>query len=197
VDAIRRGDRVALPEHIEQIDEYASRGWKRVFRGIAKLNRVNADMREAWLRIYVARGDHIRIKVEDDLLLIGALRILLPRYRGPAVTLYRGDSFWNRRRRTYGLSWTSEREVAESFANRDWRTCEGGSVLLQTRAPPSAIICAPHLLDKGYGEHEYLVDRRRLGRVTVLQLFSQLSIEEAHPVGEEKGRGAGFGTGLT
>jgi hypothetical protein len=35
------------------------RGWKRVFRGIAKLNRINADMREAWLSIYVARGDHI------------------------------------------------------------------------------------------------------------------------------------------
>ena len=47
----------------------------------------------------------------------------------------------------------------------------GGSVLLRTKAPPAAIICAPHLLGaRRPSEEEYIVDRRRLnGGVTVLE----------------------------
>jgi hypothetical protein len=134
-------------------------------------------MRRAWLAIYIRHGEHIRLEVGDDLLLIRALRVLLPPYRGPAVMLFRGDGARNCRRRTYGLSWTGERAVAEDFANREWRTTEGGSVVLQTLASPEAIICAPCLHDDGYGENEYLIDRRRLGGVTVLQRFPQLSPE--------------------
>jgi hypothetical protein len=115
------------------------------------------------------------LEVGDDLLLIRALRVVLPPYRGPTVTLFRGDGARNCRRRTYGLSWTSELAVAEDFANREWRTTEGGSVVLETLAPPDAILCAPGLHDDRYGENEYLIDRRRLGRVTVLQRFPQLS----------------------
>jgi hypothetical protein len=172
VDATRRGDRVALADLIGQID-YAYDGWKRVFQRLARLERIKPDMRDAWLTIYIHSGEHIRCEVGDDLLLIRALRVLLPPYRGRAVTLYRGGSFYNRCRRTYGLSWTRECEVAEGFANGDWRRCVGGSVLLQTLAPPDAIICAPHRLNNRYGEDEYLVDRRRLGLVTVLRRFAQ------------------------
>lgn len=107
-----------------------------------------------------------------------ALRVLLPPYRGLAVTLFRGDGARNCRRRTYGLSWTSERAVAEDFAKRDWRTTEGGSVVLQTLASPDAILCAPYLHDDRYGENEYLIDRRRLSCVTVLQRFPQLSPQQ-------------------
>jgi hypothetical protein len=48
-----------------------------------------------------------------------------------------------------------------------------GSVLLQVEAGPETIICAPCLLADHYGEDEYLVDRRRLGRVTVFERFSE------------------------
>lgn len=177
LDATRRGDRATLVDLIGQID-YVCFGWKRVFQRLARLDRVSRDMQWMWLQFYIQWGEHTRVEVGDDLLLIRALRVLLPPYRGPAVTLFRGEGARNRHRRTYGLSWTSEREVAEDFANRDWRTSVGGSVLLQTRAPPAAIICAPHRLDNRFGEREYLVDRRRLDGVTVLKRFSQLSHEE-------------------
>jgi hypothetical protein len=65
--------------------------------------------------------------------------------------------------------------VAEGFANGIWRTFEGGSVLLQTTAAPSAIICA---VGDNSSETEYLVDRRALDAVTVLQRLGQLSIDE-------------------
>jgi hypothetical protein len=178
VDATRRGDRGALAEHVGKIDHLYF-GWRRVFQRLARLHRIKPDMRDAWLTIYVHYGDHIRLEVGKDLLLIRALRVLLPPYRGRAVTLYRGETFWNRCQRTYGVSWTNERDVAEGFANGYIPVSKGGSVLLQTRALPAAIICAPHRLNNRYGENEYLVDRPRLGRVTVLRRFSQLNHEEA------------------
>jgi hypothetical protein len=102
--------------------------------------------------------------------LVKALRVLLPPYSGPGLTLYRGDSAWNRRRRSYGLSWSDTLDTAASFAEGPfWRSAQGGSVLLRAEVPAEGIICAPALMDNGHGEDEYLVDRRHLRRVTMLQ----------------------------
>jgi hypothetical protein len=73
--------------------------------------------RHSFLNVYLKYGDHIRQEVGDDLILISALRSLLPRYAGPAMTLYRGEGALNRKRRTYGLAWTSSRDVARSHAS--------------------------------------------------------------------------------
>jgi hypothetical protein len=174
VDATMRSDMAAITDLLEPI-ETAYEGWKRVFRRLARSDwKAKPEARRAWLRFYMNSGDHIRLEVGEDLLLIRALRILLPPYRGRAMTLFRGEGARNRRHRTYGLSWTNRREVAEYHANGYWLHSIGGSVLLRTLAPPDAIICAPHRLDNRYNENEYLVDRRRLDRVTVLQRFSQI-----------------------
>ena len=58
-----------------------------------------------------------------------------------------------------------------------WRKFEGGSVLLEAKASSEAIISAPALLGDYYGEEEYIVDRRRLSAVKVLERFSQASID--------------------
>jgi hypothetical protein len=68
-----------------------------------------------------------------------------------------------------GSSWTASEEVARSFMNGVWRTFEGASVLLRTEAPAEAAICCPLMLDDRYSEAEYLVDRRRLSRVEVME----------------------------
>ena len=49
-------------------------------------------------------------------------------------------------------------------------------MLLCTEAPAASVICAPHLLGDNYGEAEYLVDRRRLGRVWLLRRYPQKAI---------------------
>jgi hypothetical protein len=59
-----------------------------------------------------------------------------------------------------------------------WRTSDGGSVLLEAFAPREAIVCAPGLLDDRYGEQEYVVDRRLLKAITVIERFSQMTINE-------------------
>jgi len=83
----------------------------------------------------------------------------------------------NRRRRTYGVSWSRSREVAAAFAqNLFQRTCEGGSVLLETDAPRAAIISA--IKDTWRSEDELIVDRRHLGSVCVLARYPQRDLTE-------------------
>ena len=126
-------------------------------------------------------GDHVRQDVNNDLALADALRVLLPPHLGPAVTLYRGESAWNRRRRKYGLSWSATAEVARQYASSGtYRTFAGGAVLLETFARPEAIICAPLMHDDRYSEQEYLVDRRRLRAVMVLERYSRPPLVRAN-----------------
>jgi hypothetical protein len=115
--------------------------------------------------------------VNDDLVLFDVLRRFLPPYTGPAVELFRDDTMVNHLQQTYGMSWSADRSAAVSYANDLRRACDGGSVLLQTAAPADAIICAPHVLGAiRPAEAEYVVDRRQLRRVTVLQRYSQIAV---------------------
>jgi hypothetical protein len=147
--------------------------WKQVLRQGCT---VHPDLRPSFLRHWEESGDSLRSTLDDDLLLLDLLRLLLPPYVGPAVELFRGETAWNRRRRTYGQAWSASREAATCFAiHKPRRSSVGGSVLLRTVAPPDAIICAPHVLGaRRPTEAEYIVDRRRLsGGVTVLERFSE------------------------
>ena len=56
-----------------------------------------------------------------------------------------------------------------------WRTSQGSSVLLETRAPARSIICVPATSNDCYGEQEYLVNRRFLCSVKVIDRFSQVT----------------------
>jgi hypothetical protein len=147
---------------------------KEAFRAVAE-HSAPMEFRNIFSRVWQLDGDHIRSEVNDDRILIEGLRVLLPPYTGDARQLYRGDSMWNRRRRSYGLSWTTELEIARGFANNK-QTSKGGGVVLSTLAPALAIISAPGLDHERFGaKNEYLVDRRRLKSVEVIERFSQLS----------------------
>jgi hypothetical protein len=100
-----------------------------------------------------------------------ALRLLLPVYQGLGLRLFRGESFFNRRRRSHGLSWSDDSEVARSYAESGvCRTANGGSILLAVDAPAEAIICA-HAIR--FGEREFLVDRRCLKGISVVGRYQQ------------------------
>jgi len=152
--------------------------WVSAMRAASRLTLVPRATQEFFLQLCLDQGEHIRQEC-TDLVFLAGLRILLPKYDGPAIRLYRGESFHNRSRRTYGLSWTAGIEVAREFAqSRLHQTSNGGSVLLETLAPPDAIICAPFLLDNRYAENEYIVDRRCLASVKAIERFSQLSHDQ-------------------
>lgn len=146
-------------------------------RAVSKLLSVPRVTREFFLRVFIRYGDHLRQEC-TDLVLADGLRILLPKYRGPAQHLYRGEIFPNRRRRTYGLSWSASADVARSHAKKgECRACRGGSVLLETMAPADAIISRVRFSEDRYGEIEYVVDRRRLTSVKVIERFTEMKVK--------------------
>jgi hypothetical protein len=118
------------------------------------------------------------LEVSDDLLMARALRKLLPPYRGAARTLFRGESAWNRKRRTYGLSWSSDLVTAEGFARGLTRHSQGGSVVLKAIVPPCAIVARIKAADDRYGEKEFIVDRSELDIVSVVQRCPQVPLCE-------------------
>lgn len=150
--------------------------WGVLFRRVQGVDASPA-FREQFLQSWIVCGDAIRDASQDDLNLIKGLRYLLPVYSGSGMTLYRGDCFESRRIRRYGMSWTSNMEVARGFAQGKARLCVGGGVLLATVALPEAIICAPALMNNGYEEDEYIVDRRFLRDVRVIERYPEVPFD--------------------
>jgi hypothetical protein len=151
-------------------------------RAAAKLTDVPAKSRTMMLALWVQDGDALRDSVANDLLLFDALRNILPPYRGGPISLFRGETWFNRRRRAYGLSWSSDRIVAESFARNYPNFYVKGTLVLETLAPADAIICVPQLCGIDQlppdAEAEYLVDRRRLKSVKAIAKYPPSSATE-------------------
>ena len=80
-------------------------------------------------------------------------------------------------------------ETARDFALAHSQHYQGGSVLLRTRAPAAAIICDTGHINNRHGEDEYIVDRRQLGAVTVLERFAQMSPNEYAAAQAQAGAG--------
>ncbi len=180
VEGAAAGDLHRMTDSFDALTAGAFDGgrWVRAMGKVARLGSVPLVTQEFFLQVFISHGDTIRQECED-LVLANGLRVLLPPYKGTAMQLFRGESFNNRRRRTYGLSWTASVDVARQFAeSRVRRTGSGGTLLIEAFAPPEAIICAPALIDDRYAELEYIVDRRRLTSVNVMERFSQLSHDD-------------------
>jgi len=134
VRALLAGDREQLVAVLDTLD-FRYEGWRNAFRLCAGLTAIPDDMKDAMLTLCIRMGDHIRSEVGDDMILVKALRATLLPYTGPGLTLYRGDSAWNRRRRTYGLAWSSKRETARAYAiGRLWRSSQGGQCPIAGRS---------------------------------------------------------------
>jgi hypothetical protein len=167
LEALKRADGERLAD---AFDDLAYKWDPPFLRSLARLPPISNEARALMLSVWIHWGDGWRNEVNNDLLLIDVLRNLLPPYTGEDVRLFRGESAFNRKRRTYGMSWTTDRSVAQSFAENHRDICGGGTVLLETVAPKDAIVCVPHLqVEEAHQiEAEYIVDRRRLRAVGVL-----------------------------
>ena len=141
---MRRRSGPVLHMGLDLAEYHVLRGWRRIMLTVRRCPPPAALSFRRWSRddVWIPYGDHIRGEVGDDLLLADALRALLPPYRGPSLRLWRGEIASNRRSRRYGLAWSRHSAIADGFARGIMRTCEGGSVVLETNAPIGAIICS-------------------------------------------------------
>jgi hypothetical protein len=149
----------------------AALGWRAVLRRITS-KPPSPKMSEALQTIWVTSGWNIREDIRDDVFIIEMLKRALPRYQGEEIELWRGESAKNRQHRAYGLSWSAKRTVAEMFARRGAALHLHATVVLRTIAPAEAIIAAPNHHSRYLHEDEFIVDRRRLRAVDVVERYA-------------------------
>lgn len=150
--------------------------FKSVLIHLAQIPRPADACRHAFQSAWTGQGLWIRDCFSIDPVLAPALANLLPGYDGLPMLLYRGERWSNHQNRTYGFSWTTNREVGEMFA-RGLNCPEGeGGVLLVTNAPAKAILAAPNDHSCQIGEFEYIVDRRYLTWIEVAERYPSQSV---------------------
>ena len=121
--------------------------------------------------LLIEKGHRIREQILDDGLLLDALRILLPAYVGPSITLYRGENTGRWKDGACGFAWTSNADIARMFARGLNGFHAEGGLLLSTDAPAHAIITGPNEHSRSIGEDEYIVDKRKLVKITIVECF--------------------------
>ena len=175
VRAVATDDLELLCSAFERLHQHLL--WPDAMRALRQAGaQASPRMQREFLEIYSEHGIGVH-QLLSDADAVGALRLLVPPYKGPSMRLYRGDAAWTYRNRKYGLNWTPDRDVAASHAYT-WQLHPGGGILLQADAPSRAIISAPFLLEDApalaKSEAQYIVDRRRLRNVRVIQKFASV-----------------------
>jgi hypothetical protein len=163
-EAIRDSNVDLLQVAVEYLNNHTVDGWKGAMRLAARCEAVSPEIQDAFLTVWIETGS-FPLRVGHRPTLAAALRKLLPRTPGVGpMTLYRGTGTLERRRRLYGFSWTTDREMARNFAagNPD------PGIILETVAPADAILIVREAEDF-YDEAEVVVDPYRLGKIRVAE----------------------------
>ncbi|MFM0416976.1 hypothetical protein [Paraburkholderia aromaticivorans] len=131
----------------------------------------NEKHRENCLTSWVTHGGRIREEIDDDELLVRLLRAVLPTYKGPSLTVYRGESEERFSAGRIGLCWSSQRHTAEMFGRGLNAYYPGGGILLSASAEAKAILSGPGKHSRRLGEEEYTIDPSALTELMLLQRY--------------------------
>lgn len=154
--------------------ESSGRLWREAIEEMIRAGRPELKDSERFHTEWITRGHRIRELVNDDNLLLDAIRQWLPMYTGPSLTLYRGENIERWRSNRCGFAWTDKREIAVMFARGLNAMYGEGGILLSTVAPATAIIAGPNSHSIWLNEDEYVLDIRHLGEITELQRFPKV-----------------------
>lgn len=123
-------------------------------------------------------GHRVREKIDDDRLLISALRQLLPAFvgaeTGKCLALYRGENVDRYQAGRIGLCWSATRGTAEMFGSGLNAMVGQGGCLLKAYAPAHAIIAGPNAHSRWLGEEEYLIDPRLIENIELVVRYPNL-----------------------
>jgi hypothetical protein len=141
-DACAGSDAEELYQAVDLLNETTVDGWRPALKRVARLTTISPVIQQAFIRIWI-ESKMLPLSVGDRRTLARGLCLLLPGgYSGPPLTLYRGASWRERRRRLYGFSWTTDKSVARTFAEHWQRTdkSSGAGLVLKTTAPNDAVL---------------------------------------------------------
>ena len=148
--------------------------WRQCFERVAHEPHDQA-LGDGLLSFWMAYGlCSVPCGLKDDIAVFAdALRRHLPPYRGPGMTLYRGQLESRNLAGVYGIAWTSRRRVARDFAARQASLEQQQSVVLRIDAEPGRIVAPPTEGSLWMDEHEYIIDPRGIQAVVVATIPAQ------------------------
>jgi hypothetical protein len=153
------------------LNECTHDAWRLAMARVARLPPVSPAIQDAFILIWV-ESKMLPLRVGHRPTLAAALRVLMPGGQlDSPLTLYRGTTVRERRRRLYGFSWTTDAAVARGFAQKASHPIlggESGGVVLRTCAPPAAVLLIRQP-EEYYDEGEVVVDPYRLGKIEVVE----------------------------
>ena len=178
--AVRAGDVEQFLMVVDLLHNETVDGWRLAMRGVARLQAVDRVIQQAFLNVWI-ESKHLALRIGDRPTFARAARKLFPRdYAGPPLRLYRGTHWRERRSRLYGFSWSTQREIAQRFADQHSEAATQlaaspyhteppdhlAGIVLTTVAPPEAILLQRE--EEGYyDEGEVVVDPFRLGAIDI------------------------------
>ncbi|MBC5853460.1 MULTISPECIES: hypothetical protein [Pseudomonadati] len=124
--------------------------------------------------LWIVNGGHIRRHISDDKLILKWLKLILPKYEGGELQLYRGECQFLYDQGLIGFCWTPKKQVAEKFA-RGLNAIESGGVLLSAYVSSEAILSAPNSHSADWlEESEYTCDPTQIRSIEVLHKYPKL-----------------------
>jgi hypothetical protein len=140
------------------------RCWREAFEHLIDSN--SSVTGESMLWFWTSYGPHVTDSLKGDPILFEVMKRRLPPYAGTGHTLYRGETWGRYERHVYGMSWTTDIEVARMFAERR----DPPGVVLMLGASAEMIIAGPTAHSEHLQEQEHLVDPSTIQSVRVISL---------------------------
>ena len=165
--AIENNDLISMPSLLEQLKQH--RTWTEFFNYLQPRLCISPEIKDLFHTHWTECGHIIRQCVANDVQLVVALKVVLPRYRGPELLLYRGESVERWKAGQLGLCWTTQQATAQIFACGLNAIEPYGGVMLSALAAEASIIASPGAHSNWLGEAEYVVDPSRLTEIKPLE----------------------------
>lgn len=151
--------------------EVHRRAWRDLFAELPSRPPRDVEISNLFHTTWHVSHHFIRELVDDDELLLDAIRVWLPPYEGPSLTLYRGENIDRLALGKIGTAWSDRVETARMFAS-GWNSCGKGGVILKATVSSEAIIAGPSAHSSNWlGEREYTVDPNKLGGYEEVERF--------------------------
>lgn len=163
----------------DRIQDYFERttdlgNWKAVASRIVARKRIRQTFRLKFQIYWTMAGHHIRAQIGDDRILVTLLKVVLPKYDGPDMVLFRGENADRLTINRVGMCWSASEGIARMFG-RGLNAMHSGGVLLKCQVPAEAIIAGPSNHSRYLGEEEFTVDSALLSRVEIMERYPPLT----------------------
>ncbi|MHC7564146.1 hypothetical protein ACYAYU_23360 [Klebsiella pneumoniae] len=149
--------------------------WVEFVKSIDNAETASIAMKNSFHSKWVESGGFIREKINNDSILLKLLTLLLPKYDGDSLVLYRGENKDRFDKGLIGFCWTTDISVAEKFGS-GLNAYKSPGLLLRAEAPACSILAGPNANSRYLVENEFTVNPSRLSSITVIETYPDNSL---------------------